>query len=277
LFASLFAEESPRKKLYFRGTQWSDLKGHHVAQSFSPSLAVALIWSAHPGDAFSSHDALRKARYLPTSTVFAVEIDAKNKLSVEENHLTLGDVCRMLKYGTETGISEDEVLRIYNYLHNRLTGKAKGGEFLYRVVDEDEREISDDDIPFSFQNPQTPISIARERFVYDPSLEEADRVTADTYVFFDAPMMKKVALRLGYDAFVYPDLFEGSRYASKGLLNLDADDLPGVHEDYDLRNDYVLLHDTVRPLDDSIVTIVWQRSAEELVAKLRQVREANLR
>lgn len=257
------------QQLLFRGTQHlspgTQVRG---SLSFTPSLPVAVIWSARPGDIWS-HRA--RATFLSTSTVHAAHVHSSNTLKLNEGaelSTKLGDVLRLLQYGEPSGITHDEVLRIFNYMHNRLIGKARGGEFGYTVYDEEGGELDEQDLLLSFSSPRTLISEVKDDFEYDwaERLQTIDRVLADTFVFADAPTVQKVAQRLGYDALTYQDVFQGGESASKELLHRDVVELPGVDEEWDeIEGEYVPSHVTVRPLN-APVQYVWSLPAEALIS-----------
>jgi len=159
-----------------------------------------------------------------------------------------------LRYGYVGGIDEEEVRKIYNYMHNRLTGKAPGGEFKYNVCDDTGELVDEDEVPFSLISPETKISwIAREEWDADPSISTGYRVAADTFIFADAPAVQRAAIAQGYDAIVYPDVFQGGEDASEKLFGCDVTDLDGVWEAEDLDDDDVPMHWTLRLIDPSIV------------------------
>ena len=160
-------------------------------------------------------------------------------------------------------------MRVLNYLQNRLTGKARGGEFRYRVLDEDGEERDEADLPFSFSASQTLLSGFREEFSDDGGMDVAHRLTADTYIFADAPATQQAAARLGHDAFRYQDVFEGGPSAARDLLGIDIADIACVEDEQDLQGEWVPSHDAVRPLAAARVERVWARPAAELADERR--------
>jgi hypothetical protein len=239
----------------YRGTQREVIEGARKGLSFTYSLPVAVIWSSRPGDEWGR----RKPSFLSTSTVHVAKIDARNPLTLgDESYVTLGDVIRLLGYGKSDGIPDEEVRKVYNYLHNRLIGKAPGGEFSYRLVDEEDNPVDDSDVPLSFTTPETVISWhARGAWdlVYEvgESLEAADRLTADTFIFADAPAVQRAALARGHDVLVYRDVFAGGERAAKELLGRKVGDFIEVDMDRDLEGERVPTHWTLRVLDPSAI------------------------
>lgn len=247
----------------YRGTQRRDIKGARKGLSFTPSLPVSVIWSARPGDVW----ARRKTVFLPTSTVHTAQLNVRNPLILGKGcYDTLSHILELLRYDYVGGIPEEDVTRIYNYLHNRLTGKAKGGEFSFKVLDEDYEEIDDDVVPFSLSMPDTLISwVAREEWYYEPTIETASHLMADTYIFVDAPAVQRAALAQGYDSIVYVDVFAGGTSAAETLLGCDVEELDGVTMDYDIEDEFVPTHWSLRLLDPDIVESMTATPAEEIV------------
>lgn len=253
-------DEGGTPVLFFRGTQTA--KTERTVRgllSYTPSLAVAIIYSARPGDAWGQ----RKPEFLRTSTVHAAYLEVGKTLVLNDHGLTigLGDVLRKLEYGND-GIADDEVLKIYNYLHNRLIGKAEGGKFAYNVVDEDGEPLDEGDVPFSLRDPQTLISLARDDFDY--SLEAADSVEADTFIFTDAPAVQRAAKKLGYDAVSYNDAFIGGKEAAEHLLGRNVLELEGITEMQDVEGEWIPSHFSVRPLSVDSVREEWTRPTAEV-------------
>lgn len=252
----------------FRGTQSPELKGYHSAMSWTPSLPVAIVWSSMPPDVWSQ----RKAAFLPGSTVHIGELQTNKVLEISEYPaVTFGAILRKLKYGKPGGITMDEALRVLLYMHKRLIGKAKGGEFLYRILDEDGEEVEERDFPLSFTDPMTMISEFREDFESAGDIGFGDYLEADTYIFADAPAVQEVARRLGYEAMLYPDIFQGGSYVTEELIGLPANNLQGVLKDEDLEGEWVPVHDTYRPLvEGAIVEVESIPTAEVLTNTPRE-------
>lgn len=158
---------------------------------------------------------------------------------------------------------DEEVRKVFSYLHNRIFGKARGGEFRYLVRDEEGEERGEDEVPFSLLRPESLLSEAREDFRYDPSV--VDRVFVDSFALADAPAVQRAALAAGYDAIVYRDVFEGGRGAAEVLLGKDVLDLDGVEEDEDLSGEMVPTHLTIRPLDSSRVFIIEKELSQDVL------------
>jgi len=249
----------------YRGTQRPTLEGVRKGASFAYSLPVAVIWSARPGDIWLNI----KTQFLSTSTVHTVQIDPHNPLKLSNKSYTyLGSVLRALGL-TDDDFADDatssEVAKVYNYLHNRLIGKAKGGEFLYRVFDEEGERRHEDEVPLSFRHPQSLITLARDDWDYEPSLDTADQLQADTYIFADAPAIQRIAIRRGYDALIYPDVFQGGKSASEELLGCPVDRLEGIEMDLDLEREEVPVHWTFRPLDERVIVEVMSTPTANVI------------
>jgi len=256
------------ERLYYRGTQRRDLGGVRGAQSWTDAIAVALIWSAVPADPFSSLRERTKARFIETSTVHAAHLAMRNPLVFDQNQGSVGDIMRALRYGEPDGIADDEVRKVFNYLHNRMMGKAAGGEFGYVVYDEDGGEIDPDDRELSFDMSDSLIRDMRDEFEYaDEKFEVADCIAADAYVFFDSKTVQAVARRLGFDGFVYWDIFEGCEYAARDLFGdgVDCANIEGIEEKRDVKYDTVFTHRTYRPMMEASVERVWDASALTLL------------
>jgi len=237
---------------FYRGTQLRRVKGVHKLPTYTPSLPVAVIWSSVPPDWGWGRD----AHFLSTSSVHEIRTEIRNPLILSlENYESLSGILRTLRYGTPEGISIDEVIRIYNYLHNREIGRAKGAQFNYKGFDvwEDWEELDDSDIPFSLVSPETRISwVLRDQFDDDPSIETARNLEADTFIFADAPAVQRAAIALGYDALFYPDVFAGGT-VSEELLGCPVEYLDGVWEEMDLEMEDVPSHWSVRILDPKVI------------------------
>lgn len=219
------------------------------ALSFTDSLPVAVIYSARPGDQWGRRD----PEFLPTSTVHVVDVNLKpfylGSADRMELYYSLGDVIRDLHYPSD--INEDEVTRIYNYLHNRLINKATGGEFSFKLFDENGRELDDDlaGVPLSFRHPQTLVSwVARGEWDDSPRPATADHLVADTFVFADAPAVQRAVVRMGFNTVVYADVFQAGSRAALSLLHTRVYDLPGVHKSIDIDAAHVPAHWTFRLL-----------------------------
>lgn len=260
----------------YRGTQRREIKGARTGQSWAFSLPVAVIWSAVPGDPWAHSKEVRRAHFISTSTIHIGQADVRNALNLGGIYTSLAEVLRKLEWGSPEGITDEEVLRVFNYMHNRLIGKAKGGEFVYQVLDEYGDPRDESEIPLSFLMPMTLISEARDEWdaAYDraEAMELAARVVADTFIFADAPRVQMAAKRLGYDALTYHDVFQGGESAAEELLGRDVEDLEGIEQDYDLEDNWVPIHDTLRPLGDDVITDVVAVPTEEVLADMEEWR-----
>jgi hypothetical protein len=248
------------EKLYYRGTQRRELGGVRGAQSWTDAIAVALIWSAVPGDPWASSRERRDAHFIETSTVHAAHLVIHHPLVIRETDASVADVMEVLRYGKPDGITGDEVRKVFNYLHNRIYGKAKGGDFSYVITDEDGEELDPSDEPFSLTGTSSYILDLRDEVEYtDNDPEVAGRLHADAYVYFDSKTVQAVARRLGFDGFVYPDIFEGCEYAARDLFGKDVecDEIKGIADDRDVKGKTVFTHMTYRPLSEASVVPVW--------------------
>lgn len=242
----------------YRGTQRTAIEGCKKLLSFAPSLDVAMIYSAHPGDVWSR----RPAGFLPTSTIHIVEMPNARILNLGEgdNFASFSGILRQLRFGEEHGITEEEARKILNYLHNRLTGRVPGGEFTFKITDED-----GDEVEFDFSFRETDISQFRdEHFEWDH--DTASQLEADTFIFADAPAVRTVARRLGYDALSYEDVFSGAVTAAPQLLGREVEDLEGVEMNFDIEGRDVPVHQTIRPLHDLTCTT---KPTSEILATLK--------
>lgn len=230
--------------------------------SLTDCLEVALVWSSVPPDW------RRTALFVPGSSVAAFEgdIDPCLDLGQGSSWMTLGDVLKTLRFGEEAGITEEEVERIFNYCHNRITGKAKGGPFNYIFEDEDGNILDPDDLPLSFISQATLFSEAREDFPFasDP-MEFADRIKADTFIFADAPAVQRVATRLGYVALRYTDVFEAGPRAAKDLWGGELKKSKCMSETFDLNDELMPSHKTLRPLKEGLLRYLWSKPASDVI------------
>lgn len=220
--------------------------------SYTPLASVAAIYSMRPGDAWGE----REPSLAQTSTVQPAFIRVRKPIRVHELSTTFGDILRALRYGEPNGITDDEVLKMLNYLHNREVGEASGGDLLYKVFDENEEEVEAD--WGDLLHGRTKIQNLRDDIEMDPdsTLDLADRLHAETYAFFDAPAAKRAAERLGYDAFVHTDPFRPGR-ASEILFDKEGEDLTGVGDEWNLEGEEVPIIDTIRPFsEDQIRPII---------------------
>jgi hypothetical protein len=231
--------------MVYRGVQSPATKGVRGVASYTDSLPAAIIWSSVPPDFWNRRDAY----FLPTSSVYFAKLAAAKILTLSKfNYESFGNTLKALKYGRKGGMTEQEALATLTYLHKRVTRQARGGEFRYDLVDEEGEPVRDSHIPLSFSDPITVISEFADDLDWASSFEVADRLTADTFIFADAPAVQKAAIRMGYEALAYPDVFDGAEKASRTLLGLEVDDLEGVERAYDIDGERVPTHRTFRPL-----------------------------
>lgn len=264
--------------LYFRGTQHAET-GTTVrgVLSYTPCLGAAIVWSAQPGGMWGESP----AHFVAGSTVVAATIEAKKRLELGGGFLdeSLVNVLQKLDYGKKDGISEEEVKRVFNYMHNRLIGKAKGSTFNYNVFDEGGDPRDKAEVPFSLSFPQSLISMARDEFEYADGDERKDiaaSVVADAFVFADAPAVQKAAARLGYDAIVYLDVFQGAEPALRDVMGIAPDDVDCLQEVNDPFDDdggggYVWAHETIRPLAGAVVTQQWAEPGPKVAEDFKKL------
>jgi hypothetical protein len=186
----------------YRGTRRTIKAGRHGSHSYTDALPVALIYSAVPPGAWGKPP----AHFLKTSTVHAIELDCRTALDMvnDETWLSFSDVLTYLDYGKPGGITRKEAGRILNYLHNRLTGKAPGGEFQYKVYDPGGEEY-EGDIMDMLRGVTAVAAFKRDFWDYTEGDDEEDVLSvatllrADTFIYVDAPTFQKVAQRIGHD------------------------------------------------------------------------------
>jgi hypothetical protein len=257
-------------RVFYRGTQTAQaLRGVRGVTSWTDSLTIALIWSAVPGDVWAS----RKTSFIETSTVHAAHLALRNPLVFKHNGASVGDIMRALRYGEPNGLTDEELRRVWNYLHNRLYGKAKGGEFNYVAYDEEGDELGSDEEPFSIQGNVSHFTELRDEQEYaegEQLFAIGDQIAADAYVYFDSKRVQEAARRLGFDGLIYMDIFEGCQYAAEELFDpreVDCELIEGIEIDQDVKYDDVPTHWTYRPLYEDRVIPLWSEPAEELAAK----------
>lgn len=265
-----------RNRTVYRGTQRLQIEGVRGALSWAFSLPVAIIWSANPetGPAFT-----------PTSTVRVGRATAKKPLVMGgsgANFMTLAELLGPLRYARKNGITDDEVHKVIAGLHRRLTRPSRGGigTFNYRVTDGDGEPIDEDDLPFSFDHrfQQTAISMFLDEWEMSSSTKESmalsEHLTVDAFAFADSKTVQEAARRLGFDAMIYDDVFQGGPRAARALLGVeDVLDLDGVDEVYDLDEEEVIAHSTYRPLTESAIEVTEVMSAVSAVERWRATAE----
>lgn len=240
-------------KLY-RGTQREKVKGHQKVTSWTPSLPVAVIYSAVPGDVWRSS----RPYFPPTATIHSAHMDDDVKvldLCGDYSHCSFERVMKLLKYGSPDGLTYEEGIKLAEYMHNRIVGRVAGGEFSYVVFDEDGEPLGEEEIPFSLQEPESIISWHFIPDFSDDPEEVAPLLWADAFVFADSATFRNVARRLGYKAIIYEDVFQGGEFAAPPLLGCDVYELEGVAEGVEItENEEVPIHKTVRPLEAGVLS-----------------------
>lgn len=254
--------------ILFRGTQTPDTRrtGRGTI-SYSPSLLVAVVYSAVPGDVW----ARREVAFAKGSSVEAVQLARPRVLDLRAHgtYCSLADILSVLDY--PRGISDDEVLRIHSYIHNRLIGKASGGPVIVRVYDEDGEEEDAHDVPLSLRRPETLVSwYARDAYRKEPGLDAASLLVADLFAFVDAPAVRRAALAMGFDVIAHLDVFDAGVYAAEKLLGATVRDLHrlGVREAFDLTPRRVAAHETFRVIEAGAVVRSWVMPVHEAIGLL---------
>lgn len=246
-------EPSQIRELHFRGTQRRGVRGVKVLQSYTPLASAATIYSMRPGDPFAHARERRAPCLLPTSTVHPVFVRSTRPFRADGLVLSLGDVMRALRYGEPDGMTDEDVAKTLNYLHNRIVGRAAGGDFEYEFRDEDGEEI-DTDLGDLLRG-RTRFVVLKEDVLDARDAAEAlalaDQLHADAFIFFDAPGVKRAAARLGYDAFAYADPF-GADEAAVSLFGKETSELRGIDEEWGLGERTAVI-ETVRPFADAQV------------------------
>jgi hypothetical protein len=251
--------------ILYRGTQIPDVKGYHTSLSWTPSLPVAVVWSARPGDVWSR----REAAFLTTSTIHVGQLQSRKILELSEyTYSTFGGVLRELRFGKKGGISMDEAMKILVYMHRRLIGRARGGEFLYKVRGPEWEDLDEADLPFSLMDPVTLISEFADEFDSYADTDFADRLQADTYIFADAPAVQRAAKEQGHEVLLYPDVFQGGSYISEKLMGLPARNMKFVDMDRDIEGDEVPVHDTYRPLVEGAIVVTETLPTAQVLANV---------
>lgn len=261
-------------KLY-RGTQYPGRKGLQKTTSWTPSLPVAVIYSAVPGDPWASNRERSKAHFLDTSTVHSAELKDGAKvldLCGGGNYCSLYHTMEKLDFGKPDGLTHGEGEKILIGLHNRYMREVtmSGGPFKYAVYENDDLEdrYDEDDVPFDIRRPQTLISwIVLENWEYDPK-DTGRAFLIDAFALADSPTFRNVARRLGYEGVKYEDVFAGGEYAAPKLLGCDVEELEGVEEEYDLEGDEVPMHETFRPLNKDVLTDFEKTPTEEVLPEV---------
>jgi len=257
---------STTTELLYRGTQGSDPKGFHHLLSLTPSIEVAIIWSAVPPDLWRQ----QPAHFTPTSTVHVYENRATRTLDLPHNHTILGDLLHLKNKQGELALPNmtgDDLRRIARYMHDRLIGytvrkgrrvSVPGGEFNYQIYDDytgsglldEENEPLDDEtlhVPFSLRFPYTPVRV----FLDNDDGEDRywESIAVDTFILADSPTLARVARAAGYDMIRYPDIFQGATPAvTQKLLGKSPSRVEGVEIDEDIHHNEVPFHTTYRPL-----------------------------
>lgn len=240
------AAKSPEMSIdVYRGTQRPDLGGIRRGLSFATSRIVAATYAARPGTSYSdtafvSGSTFHRARYVG-------RVLCLGRRAV----MDLDEVLKALGYGEANGIVDEEVMRILWYLHNRSTGKAKGGDVAMAVFDEDGEEQSEEDMDIGLFSSSSMAKAFSDWWDFSPSIEMAARFRASTYGFVDAPSVQLAARRLGYDAVLYTDLFEGGEQAVQELFGCDITEAEGIGSGRTIDGDSVPIHATLRVLDPS--------------------------
>lgn len=243
-------------KLY-RGTQRKTPVGLQKVSSWTPSLAVAVVYSAQPGDAWSSRGS--SAEFRSTSTVHMAELrDGAKVLALcgGENDCSFLRMMEQLEFGKPNGMTHEEGILILRLLHIRYIREVgwSGGPFNFIVLDDDGEPMDhSENVPFDIRRPQTLISwVVIDGFDDDPRAM-AGNFILDTFALADIAIVRNIVRRLGYDALSYDDVFLGGKSAAPQLLGCQVGELDGVRTGWDLNSDRIPLHETVRPLNKDVL------------------------
>lgn len=251
-FAEWFAgshmrDEGGRPKVFYRGVRrGAQRKGYLHLESFTDSPDIASIYAGTPGDPWSSSRDGAKAQYKEGASVHPVYLSIKEPLHLDRHQTDFGTILEKLQYGQPDGITHEEATKILNYLINRKAGKVKAGDFEYRAYDEDgEHELEDE--MWSLTHVHTGLHQIRSDFNdsagdHAEAMRHAERLSADTFAFVDAPRFKDVAQRLGYDGVVHDDVL-AAKHVAPELLNKPAKQVQGLNDTYG--GDHI--HKTYRP------------------------------
>lgn len=265
-------------KLY-RGTQLPEVKGRHKLTSWTPSLPVAVIYSARPADIFGGR---WDPEFLEGSTIHMADLKADAKilqLCKGYHDCSWQTLMESLDYGKPNGITRAEAKRVLHYLHNRLTGKAPGGDFNYKVLDLETEPIEGERLDMmetvDWLHGESLITYFRdlEFEEFSPTGGVTLQLVADTFIFADAPKVRTVAKRLGYDALQYDDLFVGGDSAAEKLLGCEEiEDVPGIRMEWDTVSedeDLVPTQVTIRPLHQGVLTNLRSVPVQEVLEEAR--------
>jgi hypothetical protein len=249
--------------LVFRGTRLSHVKGRLQGASYTTALPIALIWSARPPNPWGSK-AQAKAAFVPHSTVHFARLDPSTVLELyDSNHMSMEDVLLKLRFGEPDGITAEETEKVFHYLTNRLSGRAPGGEFRYRMQDMEDENIEGSIFTFASEH--------YRRFYWDSDdIETARGFIADTFIFADSPTVQKVAARLGYKVLSYPDVCGGCEQAVEDLFDLkDVYALRGIFRELDVEFTYMPTHTTLREIVPGGIVPTGAIRSSELLRRLK--------
>lgn len=251
--------------IYYRGTQGHAFdQSRQKALSFTPCLGVALLYAAVPGDPWSRGEK-SKTRWVPTSTLHAVHLDVTPLLDLDGPSTSLADVLQLLKYDQENGITYEEVLKLLRYMKKRV---INGPGFKYVILDEDYDRYDEENEEQPWGILTLAISYFIDEWEFDPSRETAMRLIADSFIFADAPIVTRVAERLGFRGIQYIDVVAAQSDVEE-LLDIDIYDIDCIEPRDDFDDEEVPTHETVRPLSGAGVELLWSRPAPEVAQEAR--------
>lgn len=255
-------------KLY-RGTQLGRVKGRQKITSWTPSLPVAVIYSAEPGDPWIN----RKTSFLPTSTVHIGEMSGDTKvLEICGGYINchFNELLEQLEFGKPNGMTQEEGEKIIRLLHRRYMNEVTmdGGPFKYVVYEDEhlEEKLDPEEVPFDIMDPQTLLSWEVLPNFEDDAVETAKTLVIDTFALADLATVRNIARRLGYQAIAYDDVFVGGEYAAPKLLGCDVQDI--VDEQWDLEDEDVPVHRTIRPLHKGVIKDIEAVPTAELLPEV---------
>ena len=183
-----------------------------------------------------------------------------------------------LGFGDKGGMTLRELKRTLIYLHKRHLGLAPGGPFSSVILDEDGEAVEQERAFYPIYRAQSHIRDFWEELEGESTIDQLSMgglFIADAFVFADAPAVQEAAVRAGYDAIVYGDVFGGAetvledltglRPEQIGCLSLEEDPFSYWKEEFEES----WYHRSVRPLRSDVVTNVQSMPAVEALAELR--------
>lgn len=182
-----------------------------------------------------------------------------------------------LGFGEKGGMTLRELKRTLIYLHKRHLGLAPGGPFSSVILDEDGEAVERERA--FYLSARSHIRDFWEELEGESAQDQLSMgglFVADAFVFADATAVQEAAVRAGYDAIVYDDVFGGAetvledltglRPEQIGCLSLEEDPFSYWKEEFEES----WYHRSVRPLRSDVVTNVKSMPAMEALAEMRE-------